>query len=323
MLQDNAIVPVVSDLHGMSTVGLMPPSWRTDDGQTVLQSQVQAWLWGKWTGYWGIIAAEKERTGYPVVAVVNGETVDKNWHPTVQQLTEFEPTLIDAAVDILAPAMAVADYFLFTRGTEAHVGLGGALDELVARRIAEHKGIHVIRNREGAYSWLWFWGKFGGVSMDIAHHPGHGYMREWTAGGDANRLAASILMRYAKLELPCPKITWRGHNHKPTDSADNYPTRAVITPSWQLATHFGHRIGGGFLPVGGAYTVCRHGSYDDTIRKVYSEWPITVDDCWTPDMLSDAVVEMAEGGRTAVAREADQPDTTPGKVRGFIGRLRG
>lgn len=314
-ISEGAVLANVSDLHGMSTVGLMPLSWRTDDGQTILYSQVQSWLWGKWTGYWQEVGATKERTGRPVVAVIDGEIVDKNWHPSVQKLTEYEPTLVDVAMDILAPAAAVADVFLVLRGTEAHVGLGGALDELVARRLVE-TGRRVVRNREGGYSWRWFWGKFGGVSMDIAHHPGHGHMREWTRGGDANRLAASIVMRYAQLELPVPKLTWRGHNHKPVDSADNFPTRAIITPSWQLATHFGDRIGGGFLPVGGAITVCENGRYGE-VRKVYSEWPITVDDCWEPALLNED-----DAPPPAALPEVQTEAQTPGRVHDIIARLR-
>jgi hypothetical protein len=47
----------------------------------------------------------------------------------------------------------------------------------------------------------------------------------------------------------------------------------LILPSWQLSTSYGYRIGGGTLPVGGAYVVCDgRGGFE--VVKRFTEWPI-------------------------------------------------
>jgi len=128
---------------------------------------------------------------------------------------------------------------------------------------------------DGRSSWWGFRGVIGGVRIDAAHHPGHGHGRPWTRGADAGRLAAQIIDRYVNRAQPLqpPQLVLRGHNHKPVDSYDNHPaTRAIITPSWQLSTSFGHRLGGDWLPIGGAYVICRNGSY--VVKKLYWEWPV-------------------------------------------------
>lgn len=292
-LETHAITAVVSDLHGGNLVALTPEKVALDTGQELGWSRPQRWLWERWIEYWAEIGRVKQRTGYPVVAVVNGEIVDKNYHPNNETATKYDPTLMDIADDLMEPLYEVADYAIVTRGTEAHTDIGSALDELAARRMSN--SVHVIRDRKGNYSWGTFWGRIGGVTMDIAHHPGHGYMREWTAGGDANRLAATQVYRYAKMGLPIPQLTLRGHNHKATDSADNHPNRAIITPSWQLEGAFGRRIGGGFLKTGGLYVLCEEGQYN--VVKRYHDWPITMEDMWTPDLLPQSQESRNWSGR--------------------------
>ena len=70
-----------------------------------------------------------------------------------------------------------------------------------------------------------------------------------------------------------PHLLIRGHVHRPGDSYDAYPVRALILPSWQLSTSYGYRIGGGTLPIGGAYVVCDgRGGFE--VVKRFTEWPI-------------------------------------------------
>lgn len=331
-LSEAAVVANVSDLHTNATTALMAEDVTLDDGQVVSRSRIQDWIWECWEAYWRRVRDIKQATGFPVVAVINGESVDHNWHKTVQSVTEFEPVVARLGLAALAPALAPADYFLFTRGTEAHTGLGGSLDELVAEMVSLQGG-RVIKDG-GRYSWPWFWGRFGGVSFDIAHHPGHGYMREWTKGGDANRLAASIVMRYAMRGLPIPQFTLRGHNHKPTDSAGNFPTRAIITPSWKLTDAFGHRLGGGgdWLPIGGQIIVCEQGRPSDP-EQLYYHWPVIADDIWTPDRLQFEAAAREQGAspeRTVGAptkgdsAETKEParDTTRSGWKEFLRRRR-
>ena len=67
----------------------------------------------------------------------------------------------------------------------------------------------------------------------------------------------------------------RGHIHTAADSADNFPIRAVILPSWKLSSRdaWGQRFGGaGVLPIGGMWGVFKDGGYD--LHKRIWQWPI-------------------------------------------------
>ena len=68
-----------------------------------------------------------------------------------------------------------------------------------------------------------------------------------------------------------PHLYVRGHVHRPGDSYDIAPVRALILPSWQHTTSYGYRIGGGDLPIGGVIVTCSDGRY--TVDKLYYNWP--------------------------------------------------
>ena len=80
---DNLTLAIVGDLHCGSTVGLAPPLFRTDDGQTVQHSPFQAKLWAAWLDYWQRVS----ETSGPLVVVINGDLVDGDHHRTPQLIS--------------------------------------------------------------------------------------------------------------------------------------------------------------------------------------------------------------------------------------------
>lgn len=263
----NCIVAIAGDLHVNSTVALCPPRYTLDDGGTYVASKQQRFIWNHWVSYWDAIKEYKEQ-GYYIYAVLNGDLVDDLAHRSTQLITKNPADIIDIGIQALEPCLSVADRIFVIRGTEAHVGSSASLEETLANEIGA-----VVDDETGNHSRWLFRAVINDVSLHIAHHPGMGHMRMWTRGGDANRLAAQLFMRYAEMGIKAPDLAIFGHNHKPVDSYDNYPTRAVILPSWQLNTAFGHRIGGGWLPIGGAYVVLDGEGY--TVKKKFHKWPVT------------------------------------------------
>ena len=263
----NCIVAVAGDLHVNSTVALCPPKFNLDDGGTYVASKQQRFIWNHWIDYWNHIRELKQQGNYYIYAVLNGDIADDLNHKSTQLITKNEADIISLTVIALNPVLEVADSIIVIRGTEAHVRPSASIEEIIANEIG------AVRDSDTDQAARWLYRDvINGVKLHVTHHPGMGHMREWTRGGDANRLAAQIFMRYASMRVDYPDLAIFGHNHKPVDSYDNHPTRAVVLPSWQLTNAFGYRLGGGWLPVGGAYITIDDSGYE--VHKHYKQWPI-------------------------------------------------
>lgn len=263
-----ALLCVAGDLHVNSTVSLGPPGpYQLDDGGTYRPSKVQRWINERWAAFWKHAEAVKASEGVEVVTILTGELADINKHPSAQYVSVNSADVVGMALEVLQPVRAVSDRIYVTRGTEAHTGLSGSLDEGIARAIGAEP------DRDGRYSRWIFRGEIAGLRVDAAHHPGTSYMRPWTRGADANRLAAMIQDVYVRGGQPVPHLVVRGHTHRPSDSYDNHPTRAVTLPSWKLTDAYGHRLGGTPLPVGGMQVLIADGVIERE-WKFFHDWPL-------------------------------------------------
>jgi hypothetical protein len=211
---------------------------------------------------WDAIQARKDELGGNVIAVLNGDITDDNYHPSSQMITKHHGSIIDMAIQTLKPCLDVADSVFVIRGTEAHVGIGASLDETLAREIGAIKD-------ENSFSWWWLPAIWGGVRFDIAHHPGFSTRVNWSRGTDALKIAITTEMDYHEAGSPLPDIVLRAHNHRYADSGGNYNTKAFVCSPWQLTTSFGHRIGYSTKvePVGGLMFVCNNGVYEEKIMR--------------------------------------------------------
>lgn len=275
----NHVVAVVGDVHANSTVALCPPSFTLDDGGTYYASKYQIFLWRRWSKFWGEVQEVRKKEKARLTIVVNGEVVDDNYHKTTQLVTKNPADLIRLSASVLEPATSLlknGEDLIIVRGTEAHTGPSACLDEMVARDLG---ATPPEPDEPVCYSWWHFRGMFNQTLIDVAHHPGTGHRLPWTKGNDANRLAMRVQIQAMDFGQPLPHLAIRGHNHRDSDSFDNHQTRAIIHPSWQLGSSFGHRLGGDWLKFGGLYVVCREDSYE--VVKRYDNWPVSK--IWRPD----------------------------------------
>lgn len=249
---------VVSDLHVNSTVGLAPPYTELDDGGTYRPSKAQRWLWRNWLDFWEQVRAKKEEHNAQLRVVFNAEIADLNKHSKYQLFTVNETTVMRAAVEVLTPALDVADVVFVTRGTEAHTGGSAHIEEKIAEDIGAAKD-----DEAGNWSWWWLPMEAAGVRLDFQHHPATGSRRPWTRGAAPTRQAAIVAMEYALEGKAPPHLGVYSHGHYFADSGTTIRPRVIFTPPWQLTTAFGHRLGvGGRLePVGGVAFVCQDGQY--------------------------------------------------------------
>lgn len=258
----NWIIAVVSDTHTGSALGLSPVEFHRDDGQRVRRSAAQDWTWQQWAAFWQRVAAYKARLdGYKVLAVFNGDMVDKNKHSGYQLMSENEDDIIDAAIEVAEPARRVADEIAVVRGTEAHVGGSGWMEEQLAKEIA------TLRPSDKLASWWWFPVNAGGCRFAFAHHPGTNSNVPWTNGNAANRAAAAAVFEYFG-ETDYPQLITYGHVHHNEDSGDNQPIRAMFLPSWKLSDAYDNRNRAGRrVTVGANIYVAEGGRYHvDKVR---------------------------------------------------------
>lgn len=264
------LVVLTGDLHIGSSVALTPPRWELDDGQVLTPSKPQLWINARWAEFWREVERVKTEQGIECVAILNGEIADDNYHKTYQRMSQNPGDILAAAQNVLRPVRDLADRVYVTRGSAAHVGLSGGLDEAMGewlRSKPDEYGRHA--------QWV-FRGEIDGFRLDVAHHPGTSTGARHLQGNAANRLARNVAGGYTDEGSPFPHLVVRGHNHRPEDSADNQPLRAVILPAWQLSiTDFGHRISSGSepFPIGGMMIVVHEGELVSE-RKMYWRWPM-------------------------------------------------
>lgn len=254
----DAIIVAFSDLHTGSFTGLCPPIWQHEGGQHKANDG-QRWLWRNWLDFWQLMANLKSDTGLPMLGVLNGDACDGDHHGTSEIITRNPADMLRLAVDVLDPALAVLDKLIVIRGTPAHTGEAGWMEE----RLAQDINI-VIPHSDTEASWWHWYGDVSGVRFDVQHHPEAGDSRAWTSGNGANIVSAALLMEYAATDDKPPHVAIRAHRHQFVTSGQHRRPFVVGLPPWQLATSYVKSkvaAAGKINPVGGAYWICRDGRY--------------------------------------------------------------
>ena len=142
------------------------------------------------------------------------------------------------------------------------------MDETLARELGAEAA-----TADGPASWWQLRLEVEGVRLDVAHHPpGGGGRRPWTAANFAATLAAMAFYETAARGEKPPHLYVRGHVHRPGDSYDAHPVRALVLPSWQLTTSYGYRIGGGANGADSTATLLRGGWYHIAVKRDSGTW---------------------------------------------------
>ena len=272
------VVAHVGDLHVNSSVALMPPIVTLDDGQRVRQSKTQRWLWKNWLNYWERTAEYKKELGARVVGIINGDWGDINRHSGFQLIEpENRDVVLQMMVDTVKPMREVCDYIIVCRGTEAHTGGVGWLENHAAKLIGAVKNKH-----DGTHSWHIWRGEVDGVRMTSSHHPGTNSMRGWTAGNEANRRAVMDVLAFS-YEKWRPQLTLWGHYHHWANSGDTHPIQAVYNRCWQVKTAFEYRFGFANQEdrIGGMWVFCDKGQYEVKPQK----YPLPRERPWKPTII--------------------------------------
>lgn len=259
------VLAIVSDVHCGSTLAACPPEGvLLDDGGKYLPSRPQTWIWDNWINYWGKVQTHVRYLGAEWWVVYNGDSFEGQHHGTTQVISahpEPQAYLADRIFGVPRNLRPVRTFVV--RGTEAHVGPSGATEEAFAR------SLRAEQNPE-TQKWSWWHLRLQphGCLIDFQHHPSTKGTTVDTRAAGVARLAGVIFKEHAKRRLRPPDLAIRSHTHVTADSYDAWPTRAIITPAWQLKTAHALKvaadsiadIGGVVVTVDpdGTYTLERH-----------------------------------------------------------------
>lgn len=272
------LVAVTNDHHCGSTLGLCPPEGvRLDDGgNRYLPGLAQKWSWDCWTNFWQRAYERKRAEHADAWLVYNGDLFEGDHHHTSQIISRNpEPQKYIAKRVFGVPYELMRPRHTFiVRGTEAHVGPSGASEEAFAA------SIHAEQDpATGVWSHWHLRLEPNGVRLDFQHH-GRAGARPWTEASNVSLLAANIFYEHARRGIPHPHVAFRAHVHRHSDSYGQHPTRAVVSPAWQLKTAHAHKVvPESIADVGGCLCVCYPDGTFDVETILY---PVELPSVWLP-----------------------------------------
>lgn len=235
-------VVIVGDLHAGSSVGLMPPTFKTDDGNLIAANPDQVWLWGRWLDFW-----ERVDRAYQIeVVIVNGDAPQGVNLRDVQTLTMNESDQIRFALEALEPLRKLRDARKFpvyaTRGTAFHSGAGGAREETIWREFG------ASTNKLGRYSSWLLKLPWRGKRIFATHHVSVGNRQPFTS---FNNTMSDWAREAGWHGSDIPDADIRSHVHR-TYSLEQHGRWMATAPAWQLSTEFAHKVAPGSTPsIGG------------------------------------------------------------------------
>ncbi len=233
-----------------------------DDSGTAGPSPGQRWLWRNWKLYCAKVQVTAEQHNAKVLTVINGDLCEGIHHSQFQVHSVNPNEHVKIAYMALEPLIMLSEQVYVVRGTPAHTGESGGLEERFADDVTNTVP-------DGNRSTWWHLPlDVNGTRFDIAHHGKLGGLLH-TRPNALNGIAVAIITEHAISGDKPPNVVIRSHLHQFADTGLNYPTRVIATPGWQLITGYVHRIKPGAIPdIGGLIFVCYPGGkYDlDVVR---------------------------------------------------------
>lgn len=241
------LLVAMGDLHAGGTTAVCPPDGiELDDGGRMMPNKVQRWLYACWEECWRVRfrALYEQHRPERFTLILNGDLTDGIHHhspqtaPLAGQHFRAAHRLLE-----LGPLQYKPDYVHLIRGTEAHVGRAGELEEGIARTL-KAEGVPMVEDPDtGQVSSYWRRIDVEGVKIDVRHHGRMG-QRAHTRGPYERWYAQDIELEHRLDGIEPPGLALRSHLHRYGDSGKSHrwTTRLVALPCWQMMTSYAHRI---------------------------------------------------------------------------------
>lgn len=248
---------IVSDLHCGSSVGLLPPNFKTLEGQPVNQSAWQEWLWECWTEM--LLWVERETAGSNYAVVINGDIIEGVHHGTKQVISPDVSDHLNAAEIVCRPLIARASRTYIVKGTECHTnGTETTLGKILRTESNPDTGLP---------SWDRLHLTIRGCRCAFSHHVGTS-TRSWTEATQLASILAEEALQAMKNGEDFPQVVGRAHRHK-FGTFSNGRQLAVISPPWQGLTRHGHKVVPEARTQPGAYLLDWRGKPEGELPEVH------------------------------------------------------
>lgn len=261
----------ISDLHNGSKYALMHPLNAAD----YKPNKIQTWLFKVWNNNF-LADVERILDEYKPDYVHLSELgdmgdLDHNNRSPEEVWTRNPDDIVDNYARLLAPLYSMVDSVHVVRGTKAHIGENGGIDEKIAKDCDKTIPTKNIKS-DGEPVYAGWYAEFtlSDVHFEIAHHGKN--RSKWTDINMLVSLGNEILLKRTKNGQRVPDVVSRGHFHYGAHTPYDMRPYVVSVPSWQLPNTFVYRIDATVETphVGGHVIIVRDGEIVHTQRLRYT-----------------------------------------------------
>ena len=226
-------IVVISDTHFGCQFGLCPSKFRLDGGGYYQSSDLQKKVYKMWSLFHSRYVPIFTK-GEPYILVHVGDCVDGVHHRSTSQITHNLKDQVNLAYEVLAPIREKAQRYFHIRGTAAHIGPSGELEEEVAKLLdAEPDEI-------GNYARWDLWINMNKNLIHFSHHIAHTTSSSYESTG-VYKEAHEATIAAGKTGRRPPNMIIRGHRHR-FFKTDDGGILVVVCPGWQLKTPYTYRL---------------------------------------------------------------------------------
>lgn len=155
--------------------------------------------------------------------------------------TTKDTDIVENHAKLLEPLFNMVDSVHVVRGTKAHIGEDGGIDEKIAMDCDKIIPTDDKKSDDKFVCAGWY-AEFtlSGVHFEIAHHGRN--RTKWTDINGLISLGNEILLKRTKNGQKAPDVISRGHFHYGAQTPLDIKPLVIAVPSWQLPNTFVHRI---------------------------------------------------------------------------------
>lgn len=253
------VLAFTGDWHTNSSVGLNPPVFHREMESKYMPGKVGRAVWRNWRDFWKVVDGKKKQYRARLISFCNGDLGDKNKHSAVQLISNNDTEIQDAMAAVADVPASISDDVFVIRGTAAHTGDNGKLEEWLAQDLDNS-----VWYGDKVASWWMADPVIAGLRLLVAHHPPTSSKVPWTLDQAVSRAASQVAVRCMEDGAPVPDVCVWSHTHPPrlAQGRGLMGVWGFFLPPWQLRTGYSYRIGQSFgrPAIGGLWMVVKNGS---------------------------------------------------------------